>query len=305
MKVAVKWLGAMAFALSTALAQADVPQVVTSIKPLHSLVAQVMDGVGEPVLLVDAGSPHGYQLTPANVRAISEADILIWVSDDLEPFMAKTAKKAGSSAQPLIWQELPKVELLESREGGLWTDADDEHAHDEHAHGHDNPHLWLSTDNAAVLIKAVSEQLQQRDAQNQTRYADNAEKALANLTAIKQGLSAQLAPVQNIPYMVFHDAYPYFEHEFDLHPLGVVRVDPEHEPGLKDIAAIRAQLQQGGVVCLFSEPQFPSTLVSKLISGTSVKSGVLDPIGAELPPGGALYGQLLENLGENLNECLH
>ncbi|SUO95361.1 zinc ABC transporter substrate-binding protein [Suttonella ornithocola] len=300
---------------------AKVPTVVTTIKPLHSLVSQVMQGVGEPELLIKEGSPHGYSLKPSDVQNLSNADLLMWVSDDLETFMPKTVEKLGDKAQSIVWQEIPEMHLLKNRSGGLWEEEDDndhhehghhhDHDHDhDHDHGHHhhhgeyNPHLWLSTESAVKLIRATAGKLSEMDSEHAEQYQANAKVALEKLGTLKDTISQQLKPVENKPYMVFHDAYPYFEEEFYLHPIGVVRADPEHEPGAKRIAEIHQLFKENGVRCVFNEPQFPSKLTQKLVAGTSVKTAVLDPIGADLKAGSKLYEQLMKNLSNHLENCL-
>lgn len=306
--------------LSAALsASAKTPLVVTTIKPLHSLVAQVMEGVAQPKLLISEGSPHDYQLKPSDASAISNADLAVWVSDDIEPFMEKVVEKAG--VRGIEWKQLEGLTLLKNRSGGLFG-ASDEHDEDEHEHhdtaehehhehgGHHhhhglyNPHVWLSTDNSAVLIKAVADALIQIDPDHKTRYTANAENTLKRLLTLKQSLSVQLQGLQDKPFVTFHDAYPYFENEFGLHSVGVVRVDPEHHPGARQVAKIQETLAEHKVVCLFGEPQFPSKLLPKLLSGTKVRRGILDPIGAELVPGADLHAKLLHKLADSFANCL-
>lgn len=293
-------------------AQAKVPTVVTTIKPLHSLVAQIMQGVGEPQLLIKEGSPHGYHLKPSDVKLMHDAQLLVWVSDDLETFMADSAAKI-KGAQTRIWDKAEGVSLLKTRSGGLWEEAHhhgDEDSgfshldggHDHH-HGEYNSHLWLGTQNAAPLLKAVAADLSQLDSENAEKYAQNLQTALKDLETLHQEVKQSLQGVARKPYMTFHDAYPYFEAEFELNPVGVVRADPEHEPGAKRIAELRAVLQDNKVACIFNEPQFSSKLTDKLIEGTAVKVGVLDPVGADLDTGAEMFAELQKNLAKGLKDC--
>lgn len=297
------------------------PQVVTTIKPLHSLVAQIMDGVGEPVLLIKQGSPHGYQSTPGDVQAIAKADLVIYVSPTLETFVPPLIKKGQK--KHIEWLAVEGVEKLKTRSGGLWEEHDHEHDHDhdhkdEHHHGHGhahdhhhdhvhgeyNDHVWLGSAAAKALLPAVAQELARLDPDNQERYNSNLQTALADLDARSERIRAQLADVRDKPYMVFHDAYPYFEHENGLKPVGVVRVDPEHEPGAKRIGELHKIMQDNQIVCLFNEPQFPSKISAKLVEGTNVRLATLDPLGAELAAGKALHGELLDRLAQNLHDCL-
>lgn len=299
------------------------PKVVTTIKPLHSLVAQVMDGVGEPELLIKQGSPHGYQMKPADAKNVAEADLILYVSHELETFMPPLLKKSGKE-HSIEWAALPNLYPLPTRHGGMWEEGDDDddhdhgdHHHHEHEHGHEqghdhhghhhgayDAHLWLSIARSKLLLEQTATELAAIDPANATKYRDNAAKAAADLDALKTGLTTKLQPVQKRPFMVFHDAYQYFEQDYDLDAVGTVRVDPEHEPGAKRISELHQMIADHKIVCLFSEPQFPAKIVTKLAADGNVKTAVLDPVGADLAPGKTMYRQLLTNLADNLAGCL-
>lgn len=294
------------------------PQVVTTIKPLHSLVAQLMEGVGEPVLLIKQGSPHGYQSKPSDVQAIANADLVIYVSPTLETFVPPLIKKGQKNH--IEWMAIPGLETLKTRSGGLWEEHEHEaeahhdhghdhghdHAHDhgDHVHGEYNDHIWLSINGSKTLLPVVADELARLDPDNAAHYAANRDQALARLDSLNGSIEAQLADVKTQPYMVFHDAYPYFEHEHGLNAIGVVRVDPEHEPGAKRIGELHQVMQENKIVCIFNEPQFSAKLTDKLVQGTQVRTGTLDPLGAALKAGTTLHGEVLSNLAQSLHDCL-
>ena len=320
------------------------PKVVATIKPVQSLAAQVMDGIAEPELLIRQGSPHGYQMKPSDAKAINQADLVIYVSHELETFIPPLLQKSPQ-VHSIEWLNLPNLYPLPTRHGGLWEEGghhhhdDDGHDHDhhhdgdahdhdhghehgghdhDHAHNHDghdhdhdghhhgkyDAHLWLSTTRSKLLLTAIADELGKIDPDNAAKYQANAEKSRAALDTLHQDLNDKLAPLQKRPFMVFHDAYQYFEQDYKLNAVGTVRVDPEHEPGAKRIGELHEQLMHNKVVCLFSEPQFPAKIVDKLAKESGVKTAVLDPVGADIPAGKAMYAQLLGNLAENLSGCL-
>ena len=229
------------------------------------------------------------------------------------------------------WAGLPNLYPLPTRHGGMWEEGDDDdddhdhehhdhdhgdahHDHDhDHEHGHDHhghhhgtydAHLWLSVARSKLLLNQVAEELAAVDSANAAKYKDNAAQAAAALDALKSDLATQLQAVQKRPFMVFHDAYQYFEKDYDLNSVGTVRVDPEHEPGAKRIGELHQMIADNKVVCLFSEPQFPAKIVTKLAADGKVKTAVLDPVGADLAPGKTMYGQLLHQLADSLSGCL-
>ncbi|AWK86108.1 zinc ABC transporter substrate-binding protein ZnuA [Azospirillum thermophilum] len=310
-------------------ARAEGPKVVASIKPIHSLVASVMQGVGEPALLVKgAGSPHTYALKPSDAKALSAADLVVWVGPELEGFLEKPLKSNAPKATVVTLMEQPGMLLLDAREGGAWEPHDHGHAH-EHGHGHDhghdkkaagkagghdddhdhdhdevNTHIWLDPANARRIAAAVAEALAVRDPANAETYRTNAERTGARIDQLDAELKAALGPVARKPFVVFHDAYQYFEARYDLGAVGSITVNPERRPSAKRLSAIRAKISGLEAACVFAEPQFEPALVRTIIEGTKAKTGVLDPEGADLADGPDLYFTLMRNLAAGLRGCL-
>jgi len=202
---------------------------------------------------------------------------------------------------------LPAVALLEVRSGGLW-----EVRHD-HGKGHDahereaerfDPHLWLSPANAAVVVRSLAAVLSELDPANAERYRANSSALQARIRQLDRTLTARLEPVRDLPYLVFHDAYHYFEHHYDLNAVGAVTLSPEQAPGARRLHNLRSRIEASGARCLFREPQFEPRLVETLVEGTETESAVLDPLGADLAPGPDAWFQLLEGLADTLVGCL-
>jgi zinc transport system substrate-binding protein len=314
---------ALALGIPIATAGAEPPRVVASIQPIHSLVARVMDGVGTPTLLVrGANSPHDYSLTPNDARALSDADLVVWVGEALETVLEKPIAALAARARILELMEAPEVLVLEGREGGAWEAHEDEahaeeaKAHDDHDAAHDHTHdaghdhhgvdghIWLDPRNAMAMAAAVAASLSEIDPQNAERYGANAAALRAELAALERELADALAPVRKAPYIVFHDAYQYFERRFRLNAVGSITISPERAPGAKRIGEIRDKLRDTGAVCVFAEPQFEPALARTVVEGTKAKVSVLDPLGASLASGPGAYGALLRGLAESLRGCL-
>ncbi len=296
-------------ALVWALPSLAAPKVVTSILPLHSLVSGVMDGVGEPQLLIGANaSPHAYALKPSDARALSEATLIIWVGEDLEAVLARPLHALGGAARVLELSTLDGMRLLASRKGGAWKESKHEEANVEeghaHHHGEADTHLWLSPQNARLIVSAVAERLSDMDPSNAERYQANAASMERRILALAASLKKQLASISERPYIVFHDAYHYFEEAFDLHPAGAIAVSPDRRPGARRIAEIRQTIRDSGAACVFSEPQFRPAIVEVVLEGTDARHGVLDPLGASLPPGKELWFGLMQGLADSLSRCL-
>jgi len=320
------------FALFSALllssAATAAPNVVASIKPVHSLVAAVMQGVGEPTLIVrGSASPHTYALRPSDAGAIENADIVFWTGHGMELFLADALETLGANAQSVELSAAPGIELLPVREGGAFEPHDhggednheydhghetDDHDHDHEAHNHDHGHdheegdmhFWLDPENAKLMVDAIAETLANADPENAETYRANASAENEKLDALETELTATLAPVADRPFVVFHDAYQYFERRFGLTVAGSVTVTPDVMPGARRIGELRSKISELGASCVFAEPNFEPTIIASIIEGSAAQSGVLDPEGAALDEGVELYPNLLRGLAASLVACL-
>lgn len=288
---------------------ADKGDVVVTIKPVHSLVSAVMAGVSEPDLLVKgAASGHGYNLKPSDAKMLENAKVIFWIGPEMEAFLTKPLGSLGSRAQVVQLENVPGLELLEAREDGNFEPHDHGHAHhhdgEGHEHHHDDMHIWLDPQNAKLMLKPIADALSKADPDHAKQYQDNAAAYAVKLDALRAELAAQLQPVAGKPYVVFHDAYQYFERRFGLSAAGSITVNTETAPGAARIREIQDKVKSLGAACVFSEPQFESRLVHTVLEGTQAKTGVLDPLGADIKDGPELYPQLMRNLASSLKNCL-
>lgn len=302
----------LAMSFSAQIAAAG-PAVATSIKPIDDLVRAVMDGVGEPTRLIPPGSsPHTYALKPSERLAAEKADVLFWIGPEVETALAKVTKSLRPGTRIIALSTVPDIELLPARTGGDWERkrpapprSEHAHEHDGHSHGGSyDGHLWLSPANASMIVRAAATTLTAADPAHAAQYAANAEKAIRRLETLDNELKTKLAPVTARPFIVFHDAYQYFEHAYGLRAAGSILVTPEAMAGARRVAEMRAKINALGATCVFAEPQFEPKLVHTLIEGTNARAGTLDPLGATLPSGLEGYEQLLRQLAENLVACL-
>jgi zinc transport system substrate-binding protein len=280
----------------------------------------VMEGAGTPQLLIKGagGSAHTYSLRPSDARMLSKADLIIRVSPRLEGFLDKPLASLSEASRLVTLADAPGMELLPMRAGGLF----DAHSHAGHgsgahkgghgdgeseaAHRHDehNPHLWLSPENAAAIADHLASVLASKRPAQAALFKANAAKLKEKLAALGIRLKAELTPLRGRQFIVFHDAYHYFEDAFGVQATGSIAISPERQPGAARLQQLRARIGSLDSGCVFSEPQFEPKLVSMLIAGTGVKAGSLDPLGADLAEGPQQYFQLMENLAAHLKACL-
>jgi zinc transport system substrate-binding protein len=286
------------------------PEVVVSIKPIHSLVASIMKGISEPELILKgAGSPHTYQMKPADAEVLQTADIVFWVGPEFEKFLEKPIESLASDAKIVELESAPGLTTLPMREGGAFEphdDGDEDHAHEGEGHDHEeiDAHIWLNTGNAKALSKTIAGVLSEADPANAPRYNANLAALEGELDALSAELKATVAPVKDRPIVVFHDAYQYFEKEAGIRVAGSITVSPETLPGAARISEIHEKLKTLGASCVFAEPQFEPKLVNVVIEGTSAKTGTLDPEAATLNPGPNLYFELMRGIAGSIKACL-
>ena len=305
-------------------------KVVTSIKPIHSLASYVMDGVGKPDVIVDGyNSPHGFSLKPSHAKMLENADLVIWVGEDLEAFLEKPLDTIAKKAKNIEVMDLKGIKKLKFREKNIFEGHDDhghdehkehghdehkEHGHDEHkdehkehdgheghAHGEHDPHVWLDPMNAKVIVKEITKQLVQLDSKNSATYKANSKKALADIDKLTKNIKKDLS--KDLRFVVFHDAYQYFEKRFGIQILGALTVNTDVMPGAEQLSEIREVIEHEKVNCIFSEPQFNPSIIKSIAKDTKVKTGILDPLGAKLDKGKNLYFDLLNNMASSFKGC--
>ncbi|KPF44046.1 zinc ABC transporter substrate-binding protein ZnuA [Rhizobium sp. AAP43] len=319
---------------------AAAPQVVVSIKPIHSLVASIMKGVGEPSLIVEgAASAHTYTLKPSNARALENADLVFWVGPGLEAFLTKPLETLPAKAKIVDLDDVDGLTKLTFREGGAFEahdhgehgegEAHDEHGHDsaeaehapeaepaeehgheehehhgEHEHGGTDMHLWLDPANAKAMAGAIAKHLAAVDPDNAPTYEANARTLEAEIDTLDAEIKTTVAPVLDTPFVVFHDAYQYFEKRYQVRVAGSITVSPETMPGAERLSEMHAKIKELKAACVFAEPQFEPRLIKVVTEGTNAKTGTLDPEGGALTEGPELYGQLMRNLATSMVDCL-
>ncbi len=322
----IKSLTLITTLLSTmiSIAKAEI-NVVASVKPLHSLVSAVMEGIGIPDLIVKgAASPHTYALKPSQAEQIEKSDLIFWMGHSLETFLEKPLEALPAKAKVVELMDSHGLKKLEMREGGGFDEHDhdevehkehDDHteeehenhaeeSHDDHGHGKFDVHVWLDPENAIVMVNEIKEALKKVDPVNAKKYEKNSKKVVDKLNQLVTEVSVKMASSKGKGFIVFHDAYQYFEERFGLKAVGSITVSPEVVPGVKRIKELKNKIRELNALCVFSEPQFEPKLVKTVLEGTRAKTGVLDPLGSSIANGPELYFILIHDMADSLKKCL-
>ena len=292
--------------------------VVTSIKPLHSLTSYIMEGVGEPELIIDGvASPHNFQIKPSHAKMLQNADLVIWIGEDLESFLPTALKSIPKDAVVFELLDQSGLKKLKFREKNIFEGHDDhghdehakkeddhdDHGHDDHGHGHGSfdPHIWLDPANAKVIVKKITNQLSKIDKDNASTYKANSKKVIKDLDGLIKEVKNEIN--KDASFVVFHDAYQYFEKRFGLSVRGALTVNPDVMPGAEQLSEIREVIEHEKAKCIFSEPQFNPNIINSIASDTGVKTGILDPLGANINKGKGMYFQLIKDMSNSLKDC--
>lgn len=270
-------------------ALADVPKVVADFGPIHSLTSQVMGDLGSPSLLLEkGGDPHDFQLKPSQAQILSDAEIIFWDGPELMPALgdAIASLATGAKSVPLLKVGGGKTRMYDGDEGL-------------------DPHAWLDPTNAQAWLGTIAAELAALDPKNAAIYAANAVNAQADIAALDADISAQLAPVQGKPFIVFHDALGYFADHYGLTVVGAIELGDASEPGAAQIRKIQSLLTDANAVCVFPELGRDPKFIATVTDGTHARIGAGQDVEAVLlDPGPTQYATMLRAIATTLTDCL-
>ena len=313
------------------------PKGGAGITPVQGAVARVMQGLGAPALVVPPGaSPHGYAMRPSEAQALDQADLVFWMGEALTPWLEGPLEELAGDAHRVELLAAEGTEVLAFREGARFEahghdeDHGDHEDHDDHgdhaghenhadhdsreddgdhadAHGHSHagadPHAWLLPANAQAWLDVIAAELAEHDPDNAAAYKANAEAGKQEIADAAASISASLEPFRAKQFIVFHDAYQYFERGFGLNAAGAISLGDAVKPSPARIAEVGGVVADLKVSCVFSEPQFNPGVVATVLDGTGAGTALLDPLGAKLEPGPQFYPALLRDIGSAIAGC--
>ena len=269
--------------------------VISTIQPINSLVSAVIGNTGKSITIIPSEqSPHDFKLKPSDVKVLQNGNIIFYVSNHLESSITKVFKNLPKNIKLINLMEESGVNHLAIRDNDAW-ERHDHHGHDDHddhdkhgkkhddhddhdKHGkkhddhddhekEDDVHVWLSPDNAIKIVQKVNKVLSLYFPENSKIYNDNTTKFIDKIRNLKMELVKELSPIKNKPYIVFHDAYQYFEKTFELNAVGSVALEGDIASSPKQISFIKDKIVKSKASCVFQEPQFDSKLVKIVVEG--------------------------------------
>lgn len=229
------------------------------------------------------GCLHDYQLTPEDLKKMSEADILIINGAGMESFTDK------------IISQLPDLKIIDASSGISLIKSES---------GEYNPHVWVSITNAILQVKNIGEQLARLDPGHADQYKANTENYTAKLEELRVKMHQVIDNSSNREIITFHEAFPYFAREFNLDITAVIEREPGSEPSAAELAETIKTINETGAKVIFAEPQYPARSAETIARETGVKLYILDPAATgELEPDA--YMKIMEKNMITLQEALN
>ncbi|MEX2469730.1 MAG: zinc ABC transporter substrate-binding protein [Pseudohongiellaceae bacterium] len=262
--------------------------IAATIPPLQFIAQAVLGEHGAATAVMDVqDSPHHFNLSPGDRLAFAEADLILWIGPTLETQLDSFLARPEQQRKALAASALPALTLrrLDS--------------------GETDPHLWLDPENARAIAAALATRLGELDAPNNAAYAQNLAAFGRTLDALQDEVVSRLRGLSQVPFLVYHDAYRYFEQRFGLsHALALVG-NTEVQPGMRELLERRRQIGELGARCLLLEPEANSELVATLIgSRSAMHSETVDVLGFAVEPGPDAYRQLISGIAGQFQDCL-
>jgi zinc transport system substrate-binding protein len=293
-----------------------IPTVVVTIKPLHSLIASIMDGVGNPTLLMNgAASPHSATLTPKNLKTLKSASVVFWVGPNMESFLKKRLLNKPNTYSMM---DCPHLLKLPTRSMGCSSEHNhrDEHHHgdEHHHHSHDHHdkhnhseknaplmdnHVWLSPHNAIVMVEWITTILCEKDSDHAVIYKRNSKHLIDRLMDLEISIQSKIN--HPINYVIHHDGLAYFDHDFKTQAKGYLVENPDFPMKPKNFKTIIHQLEK--YQCFVSEPSISHTLLKKIQSIPHTTVVTVDYIGINLKEGPDAYFDMMNKLTHSLSLC--
>ena len=272
------------------------PSIVVSIKPIHSIVTKIMDGVTKPELLLDSNSSaHTFHLKPSQIKMISNADLVIVISENFELGLRKALKNINEDSHLKI-SELDQLIIHNSRGEAIYNKNEDSSKFDFH--------LWLDVNNMQLIATYISNIIIKLDPKNEHIYSENLKEVNLELDELKEQIKQQLAPFSSTPFAIYSDTLQYFEKSLKLKR--PVIITPFHGAGLsiKRTLDAKRKIKDLNISCLIYDTEVKAKQLRVLSEGLNLKSFKIDILGNEFAPGPDQYFNLMKKTSSQLSLCL-
>ena len=263
--------------------------IVTSFYPMYISTINITKGVaGVQVINMtkpQTGCLHDYQMTPEDLKTLEKANAFVINGAGMEQFIDKAMKQ---QAQLQVVNGSKGIVLLKDEKG------------------EENPHVWVSISNAILQVQNITQQLSAIDTAHADQYKSNGDEYIKKLSVLRDKMHKSLDNVPHKDIVTFHEAFPYFAQEFNLHIVAVIEREPGAEPTPKELEETIRQIKEANIKALFAEPQYPSKAAEVISRETGAKVYTLDPAvtGDARPDAYNDYITIMEKNLKTLQEAL-
>ena len=284
---------------------ADELQVVTDIAPVHSLVARVMEGVGEPAMIMARGAnAHTYNMRPSDASKLNDADVLFWIGPSLTPWLEKAVRALDDRALSIELMQSDGTTLFENRQDAAFSHDDGHNNGHAHEHGEFDPHGWFDPENAKLWLDRIAAELTRLDPANADVFKRNALTGQREINTVIKAARSRFSQLDDPRFIVYHDAYQYFSSRFDLPTVGAISISDSSRPSVSRMAEVRNLFTRENVNCVIVDPLYNKGLVQAITGNVQARILVIDPLAADFSLSSNLYTEWLLLAAEQLSECL-
>lgn len=267
---------------------ADEFRVIASIKPVHSILVSLMEGIEPPELLLSGDStPFDYALKEPQILELQQANMVVWVGPELEKFLVEPLTSAGKNTYVMTLLDNPNLKILWSR----W----DESKRD--------PYFWLDSRNGIVLIDELTRALTRIDPGRSHLYKRNRDKLIARMALLDRKLEYGYRGLQAGRVLGYFDTQQYFEQAYALKIGESVVESPTSTTDASSLLTARKHLADGEYSCLLIENTLKTPSLGLLTDGIDIQIGKLDSLGTQLTAGSDLYFELMEYNTATIKDC--
>lgn len=266
--------------------------VAVTIRPLQFIALAILGENASVSTLIDANSsPHDFSLSPSDRVSLGESDLIVWIGEGLESHLSDTMATLGAETHVITSVEISGL-VLHSIGSNQQLDA----------------HIWLDTRNSQSIAEQIALYAIEKDPKHSDTYRTNLESFSRDLMQVAEKLNVQFTELPSNTFAVYHNAFQYFEKQYQLIHQAELIKDPEISPSIGHIVATRNALQELRPRCLLVEPsanpELIRTIMGEYRNNNDVNEATVDLLGSEIEPSSSAYIELITNVANTFSSCL-
>lgn len=248
--------------------------IVTTFYPMYDFTKEIVGDEGNVKLLIPAGTePHDFEPSAKERAEISDADVFVYNSSDME-FFVDSLKDSVDSKQTLMIEAAKGIDRLESQEADEHEESEEGH---DHAHEYD-PHVWLDPVLAIKEVRTIAGELGEKYPDKKEIFTKNADAYIKKLEALDQKYSEELKNATNRTFVTQHAAFAYLANQYNLEQVAISGVSPDQEPTPSRLAELKEFVKKNNIKVIYFEENASSKVAETLSNETGVKLEVLNPL---------------------------